>query len=482
MHGFHHLSIKTTPSTSLVQNFHEHFIYIATFGPAFLAPFFLGGSQHWMVIMAYLVFFDLLNAYGHMNIKITSAIWNSKYSPLHYLFYTPEFHLGHHAYFNANYGLFMPVWDYVFGTQRDYRKKEENKMPANKQDFVFIGHNGGLGHLLSCPEFSIYNVYDSYCRTFLPIQVEFLLVHAVCQIARLFVRSYSLSRYLVQNAHIGRIICILRTPIDYMSPKSYRAMNQEIVDLMKNEYKTKGTRYFGLGNLNKMKQLNDGGRVISEMVQQDDYLKDKNIRVWTGDSLTSASVYNQIAAIPELKEFFYIGANGKIGNVVCKALLKKMPHLRIRVLSSYEGMDHPRVSYTKDMSEIVNYEVVVTGKFLTPNKWTSAFKNVSKTVKTRFILDYTVPCIPIRVRDQTQINHIQIGILEATNRTFLKGHFDVCMSHDENHIYPCHAGCIINMVEKRECNETGEVDMEEMTRIWEKAVGYGFRNKSICYE
>jgi len=482
MHGFHHLSIKTTPSTSLVQNFHEHFLYVATFGPAFLGPYFIGGSQHWVVIMGYLLMFDLLNAYGHMNIKITSWVWNSRYSPLHYLFYTPEFHLGHHAYFSANYGLFMPIWDYMLGTQRKYTKKDENKMPAKKQDFVFIGHNGGLGHLLTCPEFSVYNMYDSYKRTFLPIQVEFVLAHAAAQIARLFVSSYSLSRYLVQDTHIGRIICVLRTPIDYMSPKCYRGINQDILNLIKNEYKTKGTKCFGLGNLNKMKQLNDGGRLISELVSQDSYLKDKNIKIWTGDSLTSASVYNQIAEIPGLTEFFYIGANGKIGNVVCTQLLNKNPNLRIRVLSSYKGIEHPRISYTTDMKEIINYKVVVTGKFLTAEKWTKAFQRASTQVKTRFILDYTVPCIPIEVKGQNQINHIQIGLLESTSKTFLKGHFDICMSHDENHIYPCHAGCIINMVEKRETNETGEVDLNEMMRIWNKAVSYGFRNKTISYE
>jgi sterol desaturase/sphingolipid hydroxylase (fatty acid hydroxylase superfamily) len=482
MHGFHHLSIKTTPSTSLVQNFHEHFLYVATFGPAFLAPYFLGGSQHWIIIMAYLLSFDLINAYGHMNIKLTSPIWNSRYSPLHYLFYTPEFHLGHHAYFSANYGLFMPIWDYMLGTQRKYTKKDENTMPANKQDFVFIGHNGGLGHLLTTPEFSVYNMYDSYKRTFLPIQVEFLIAHAVAQVSRLFMSSYTLSRYLVQNQHIGRIICVLRTPIDYMNPKGFRGVNQDIINVIKNEYKTKGTQCFGLGNLNKMKQLNDGGRLISEMVREDSYLKDKDIKIWTGDSLTSASVYNQIAEIPGLKEFFFIGANGKIGNAVCVQLLNKNPNLKIRVLSGYKGIEHPRISYTKDMSEIVNYEVVVTGKILPANKWSKAFKNASKSVKTRFILDYSVPCIPINVKGQKQINHIQIGLLESTSKTFLKGHFDICMSHDENHIYPCHAGCIINMVEKRETDETGDVDLDEMNRIWDKAVSYGFRNRTISYK
>ena len=40
MHGHHHMSVNTVPSTSLVQNFTEHFVYIATFGPAMILPYF----------------------------------------------------------------------------------------------------------------------------------------------------------------------------------------------------------------------------------------------------------------------------------------------------------------------------------------------------------------------------------------------------------------------------------------------------------
>merc|ERR1712113_624147 len=153
--------------------------------------------------------------------------------------------------------------------------------------------------------------------------------------ARLFMKSYSVSRYLVDKKYIGRVITIVRTPWDFMTPSRYPAVNKEIVELIKDQYIKCGTRYFGLGNLTKMKQLNDGGRVISELVKKDAFLKDKNIRVWTGDTLTSASVFNQIMDIPGLKEFFYIGANGKIGNAVCESLLNKMPDLKIRILSSY---------------------------------------------------------------------------------------------------------------------------------------------------
>ena len=69
--------------------------------------------------------------------------------------------------------------------------------------------------------------------------------------------------------------------------------------------------------------------------------------------------------------------------------------------------------------------------------------------------------------------------LESTNKLFLKGAFDVCMSHDQNHIYPCHACCIINTAEKRETNETGEIVVEDVERYWEKALSYGLQNRDI---
>jgi len=485
MHGFHHLSINTLPSTSLVQNFQEHFIYIATFGPAFLLPFFVGGHQHWIVIGAYLVLFDIINSFGHMNIRLRHPIFTHKFSPFRYLFYTPEFHLGHHAYFRANYALFMPFWDIMMGTHREYIKNDSGLLPANKQDFVFIGHNGGLGHLLTCPEFSVYNVYDKYCRSFLPLQVEFLLVHIFARICRLFTKCYTVSRYVINGNKIGRVICIVRTPIDYIYSSNYKGVNEDIIQLIKDQYKTCGTRQYGLGNLNKMKQLNDGGRLITKMIEQDSFLKDKNIRVWTGDTMTAASVYNQIVEIPANQDIFYIGANGKIGNSVCELLAKRHPHINIKVYSSYHGMDLPNVSYTTDLTEMLKHKVVIVGKIIPGHKYDKAFKQARKmnvSNKTRFILDYTVPFIPIDTKLFPEMQHIPIGLLQVTSKAFLRGHYDICMSHDQNHIYPCHAGCIINASEGRETNETGDISLDEMEIMWKKALNYGFQNTIIDYQ
>lgn len=490
MHGFHHQSINTVPSTSLVQNFQEHFIYIATFGPAFLLPFFVLGVQHWAVVAGYLVMFDLVNAYGHTNIKIRHPIFTHKYSPLTYLIYTPEFHLGHHAYYNYNFALFMPLWDHLLGTYRKYDKAPPKLLPAEQQDFVFIGHNGGLGHLLTVPEFSVYNVYDSYRRTWLPIEVELLLVMAANAVISLFSKSYRVTRYLVNGQFVGRIICILRTPLDYMRRGAYAGINRDIVRLMRDENERCGTRYFGLGNLNKMKALNNGGVDISRLVAEDPVLRNRNIRVWTGDTLTTASVYHQVMALPfdsqspEERCIFYIGAGGKIGKAVCQLLAAQGVRVVIysKHVASYASDDvysHPLISYTQELKDMLPFKFVLIGKLLRVSKYERLLRH---RIRDQFLLDYTVPFMPINTApcdSAFTTHHAQIGVLRCNNEAFLRGYYDICMGTAQNHIYPCHAGCIINMVDKLERDETGEINVDDVVPLWNKALAHGLVNKDL---
>mmetsp|Transcript_6173 Transcript_6173/g.8004 ORF Transcript_6173/g.8004 Transcript_6173/m.8004 type:complete len:650 (-) Transcript_6173:309-2258(-) len=482
MHGFHHLSINTLPSTSLVQNFHEHFLYVATFGPAFFLPYLLFGRQHWVAVGGYLVAFDVINSFGHSNIRIRSWLFTSKYSPLTYLFYTPEVHLGHHAYFNKNFCLFMPLWDIMLGTYREYRKKDVQLLPKNQQDFVFIGHNGGLGHLLTIPELSVYNMYDNYVRTWLPLSTEILVMHVIASITRLLAPFYYCPRYCVANEYIGRIVCLSRSPYDYMKSSRYNDVNKDIVKLIKKEHQKKGTRKFGLGNLNKMKQLNDGGIEIAKMVKEDEYLKDKNIRVWTGDTLTVASVYHIIADMPELQSFYYIGAGGKVGTAVCEMLVKSKPNIKIKIFSRHQILDHPNISYSTDLSEMADYEVVLAGKILSNKMYKTALKNVSGDVRTRVLLDYTVPIMPIEAiqKHSADIKHIRVGLLKTqTNNAFLKGYWDICMAHPQYHIVPCHFGCLLHTVCERETNEVGDICQKEVDKLWRMALARGFSNAQI---
>jgi hypothetical protein len=480
MHAFHHMSVKTLPTSALVQNFHEHFLYVATFGPAFFMPYLLFGHSNWMVIGFYLVWFDVVNAYGHTNIVIRNTLCTHKYSPLTYLFYTPEFHVGHHAYYNNNYALFMPLWDHLFGTYREYKKPESNLLAPSQQDFVFIGHNAGLGHLLTCPEFSFYNLYTSYKQTWLPLQTELVIMKSMVDVFGLFTSSYRMPRYLVDGKHIGRVMCIMRSPLDYFLERNFDGINQDIVSLIRREFDAHGTRYFGLGNLNKMQKLNDGGRKIVSLIKENDYLRDKNIRIWTGDTLTAASVYYQVLAIPNLKKIFYIGANGKIGNVVCQLLLRR--NIEICIFSRHEVYSHPNVRYTQDIRDMLGFEFVLIGKTLKPSMYQIDY-TAGESSETRYLLDYSVPFMPLHpLKKNWGVEHIQIGVLKVENKALLRGYYDICMGFEQDHIYPCHAGCILNMLNGRELDETGDINVEDIAPMWDKAQACGLANKVIKFD
>ena len=108
-----------------------------------------------------------------------------------------------------------------------------------------------------------------------------------------------------------------------------------------------------------------------------------------------------------------------------------------------------------------------------------AFKGYSGS-DSKYLLDYTVPFMRLNLNHK--LKHIQIGVLKTTNSQFLQGPFDFCFGLEENHIYPCHAGCIINLMEKREDDETGSINLTDIVPIWKKANKYGLQNKVINFE
>ena len=173
--------------------------------------------------------------------------------------------------------------------------------------------------------------------------------------------NYTLPRYLIDDGKlVGRVVVLFRTPLDYIVKSNYKSVNHEIIDTIRFEHKRHGTRYWALGNLNKMKQLNDGGKDIVEMIKKDPYLCDKKIRVWTGYTLTAASVYHQVLDLPDVSEIFYVGANGKVGKAVCFMLAKK--GIKVKILSSFKAFEHPSISYPDDVKEMAKFRYVLIGK------------------------------------------------------------------------------------------------------------------------
>jgi sterol desaturase/sphingolipid hydroxylase (fatty acid hydroxylase superfamily) len=113
MHSVHHSSVKTISTTTALQDKLEHILYVIVFSPATLLPYIYNRQQNGIVIMFYLIVFDIVNSFGHTRINLPD--WYNK-SFIKYLFYPPSFHINHHIYQKYNFCLFMPIFDKIFGT------------------------------------------------------------------------------------------------------------------------------------------------------------------------------------------------------------------------------------------------------------------------------------------------------------------------------------------------------------------------------
>jgi sterol desaturase/sphingolipid hydroxylase (fatty acid hydroxylase superfamily) len=106
-HAVHH----STHHLDWVSGFRAH-----PFDGLFMAPvfaFFLGAGFEAEITGALAIVQFVVGLWSHLNVR-----WRLR--PLHRIVLTPDFHHWHHAdeadAINTNFGVFLPVWDIVFGT------------------------------------------------------------------------------------------------------------------------------------------------------------------------------------------------------------------------------------------------------------------------------------------------------------------------------------------------------------------------------
>uniref|UniRef100_A0A3Q7FLL6 Uncharacterized protein n=1 Tax=Solanum lycopersicum TaxID=4081 RepID=A0A3Q7FLL6_SOLLC len=94
-----------------------------------------------------------MNNMGHCNFEIIPKWMFSTFPPLKYLMYTPSYHSLHHTQFRTNYSLFMPIYDYIYGTldkSSDTLYEKSLERQGKSPDVVHLTH-------LTTPE-SIYHL------------------------------------------------------------------------------------------------------------------------------------------------------------------------------------------------------------------------------------------------------------------------------------------------------------------------------------
>ncbi|GJT11737.1 protein eceriferum 1 [Tanacetum coccineum] len=100
---------------AVIHPFAEHIAYYALFAIPLLTTAFTG-TVSILGATLYVTYLDTMNNLGHCNFELIPKPLFDMFPPLKYIMYTPSYHSLHHTQFRTNYSLFMPFYDYIYGT------------------------------------------------------------------------------------------------------------------------------------------------------------------------------------------------------------------------------------------------------------------------------------------------------------------------------------------------------------------------------
>ncbi|EOA39895.1 hypothetical protein CARUB_v10008574mg [Capsella rubella] len=318
-HSHHHSSIVTEPITSVVHPFAEHIAYSLLFAiPMVTAS--LCGILSIVPIIGYMTYIDFMNNMGHCNFELFPKRLFDLFPPLKFLCYTPSFHSLHHTQFRTNYSLFMPIYDYIYGTtdkwseslyERSLEREEESP------DVIHLTHltthdsiyqmRLGFASLSSIPLWSRSPWYLTYFMWPFTLLCSFVLTLALSSRTLVFERNRI--RDLTLHSHL-----LPKFSFHYKSQRHHESINK-IIEGAILEADEKGVKVMSLGLMNNSEELNRYGEMY---VQKYPKLK---IRLVDGSSMAAAVVFNNIPT--ETTEVVLRGNLTKVASVVVFALCRK---------------------------------------------------------------------------------------------------------------------------------------------------------------
>ncbi|KAH7669752.1 aldehyde decarbonylase protein [Dioscorea alata] len=255
-HSHHHSSIVTQPITSVIHPFGEEMVYFMLFAIPLLTTAFTG-TVNIIGVTLYLLYIDFMNYMGHCNFEVVPQHLFLLFPPLKYLMYTPSFHSLHHTQFRTNYSLFMPFYDYIYGTMDKSSDDLYERCLRGKEGVVpDVIH---LSHLTSYQ--SIYHLsfgFASFASTpFVPFSKlcswllwPFTYVLAII-ITNFCGSTLTLERNKLEELHMETWL-IPRYNFQYMSSVEKDKIN-DMIDGAITKAESMGVKVISLGLLNQVR-------------------------------------------------------------------------------------------------------------------------------------------------------------------------------------------------------------------------------------
>jgi len=483
-HSHHHASFVTEAISGTVHPFMEHLAYTAIFSASVMVPYLMGAHS---IILFYIygVVFDFFNALGHCNFEFLPSIFNS--APLKYLIYTPSFHSLHHSKVHTNYCLFMPIYDYAFGTvcpdvdkvyQRAVTTKRED-VPG--PDVIFLAHGGPLCQLLQIPFISkTTSAHKFEMQWWMYPFIPFIL--CMTPLMECFATYfYNASAYVKRE--VSGFSKAARRPLRaeqwaiarfaYHYVVKDQAKRDRIAGLIEKavlDADKAGCQVLGLGAFNKAWWINKGG---DDIVNKHPNLR---MRLVHGNTLTAACVLNAIP--PSAKHVFFTGCTSKVGRALAVrlALEGKVVIMRtdsqerfnmiVHDVKRHEGSNgtaHTNLIKANSLEEGKKAEVWLIGKYLKDSD--------QKFLPPQCLALYF--CFPPPNFTRTDVTFVNVGALQTDPRRF-EGLGNCMADLQRGVVHACHAGAIIHCLEGWKHHETGDVEFKDLDRVWQAAKKYGF--------
>ncbi|XP_033517164.1 very-long-chain aldehyde decarbonylase CER1-like [Nicotiana tomentosiformis] len=308
-HSHHHSSIVTEPITSVIHPFAEIIAYYTLFLIPGVTTFFTGTASI-AAFGAYITYVDFMNNMGHCNFELIPKWMFSMFPPLKYLIYTPSYHSLHHTQFRTNYSLFMPMYDYLYGTVDKSSDTLYEKSLERKAELPDVVH---LTHLTTLE--SIYHLrlgFASLASTPHASKWYFWLMWPVTLwsffITWIYGQTFVVERNLFRNLKL-QTWAIPKYRKQYFMQGQRDTINNLIEEAIM-EADLKGIKVLSLGLLNQEEELNNNGELY---IRRHPQLK---VKVVDGSSLVVAVVLNNIP-----KGTSQVVLRGRLSKVSCSIAL-----------------------------------------------------------------------------------------------------------------------------------------------------------------
>ncbi|XP_072965047.1 very-long-chain aldehyde decarbonylase GL1-6-like [Typha angustifolia] len=314
-HSHHHASIVTEPITSVIHPFAEEVAYFLLFAIPLLT-IALSQTPSIVASVGYLIYIDFMNYLGHCNFELVPKWFFDIFSPLKYLMYTPSFHSLHHTKFRTNYSLFMPFYDYIYGTY-DVSSDElyERSIKGSNElspDVVHLTHLTTLQsifHLRLAFASLASKPYTS--KLYLSLATPVALVSAL--LTQIFAKTFTLEKNRLQKLQM-ETWAIPRYKFQYKSSTERDVINS-LIEKAILDAEEKGAKVISLGLLNQGDELNGYGEFY---IRKNPNLKTKIV---DGTSLAVAVVLH---SVPEsTKNVLLIGKFSKTSYFLSLALCQR---------------------------------------------------------------------------------------------------------------------------------------------------------------